>query len=128
MSENSVVFDHIEVHVKDIPTYCEFLLKLFKGAGKYKVISDSGTSMFVTEGINIEVKKRKEGTLPMSSGFCNPCLRMENAKEFIEKTLELKITNRVTNLDGEVFFFTDHEGVTWHIKNYSKKDRFICFG
>ena len=58
MEKRSVFFDHIEVHVKNVPAYCKFLSVMFNG-GRYKVISDSGTSMFVSDdGINIEVKKK----------------------------------------------------------------------
>lgn len=122
---NPVFFDHIEVHVEDIAQYCTFLVKLFQG-GRYKVITESGTSMFVSnDGINIEIKKKKTQDLSASSGFCNPCIRMENAKSFIESTLQLSITNTVTNPDGNVYFFTDHEGITWHIKDYVFRDSFI---
>ena len=75
-------FDHIEVHVSDIKKYCEFLTSLFE-CGSYKVISQSGTSMFTSpEGINIEVKKKKNDQAPVVSGFCNPCLRRPDPKAF----------------------------------------------
>jgi len=120
-----VFFDHIEVHVRDVPRYCEFLLKVFQG-GRYKVISDTGTSMFVSgDGLCIEVKKRLGDQPPASSGFCNPCLRMQGAKDFIEKSLRLPITKTVENPDGKVFFFQDHEGVAWHVKDYLARDRFV---
>ena len=77
---NPVFFDHIEVHVEDIPKYCAFLVKIFQG-GRHKVISKSGTSMFASnDGIHIEIKKKKINDMPIPVGFCNPCLRMENAK------------------------------------------------
>lgn len=121
---NPVFFDHIEVHVNNIPAYCEFLKKIFQG-GRYKVISETGTSMFVSnDGINFEVKKRKVSDEPVFSGFCKPCLRMENAREFIENELGLTITESVTNPDGFCFFFKDHEGVTWHIKDYLIRDKY----
>ena len=120
-----VFFDHIEAHVQDVPRYCEFLLKLFQ-SGRYKVISDTGTSMFVSnEGLCIEIKKRKDDQPPLPSGFCNPCLRMNGAKDFIQKSLRLPITKIVENPDGSVFFFQDHEGVTWHIKDYLARDKFV---
>ena len=54
---NPVFLDHIEAHVEDIAKYCKFLVKIFQG-GRYKIISDTGVSMFVSNvGINIEVKK-----------------------------------------------------------------------
>jgi predicted enzyme related to lactoylglutathione lyase len=121
----SIFFDHIEVHVKDIPKYCRFLKKVF-GAGRYKVIAPNGTSMFKTkEGLNIEIKKQDGKNKAASAGFCNPGLRMKGAKEFIEKTLKLKITKASDNPDGKCYFFKDHEGVTWHIKDYLVKDKFI---
>jgi hypothetical protein len=121
----SVFFDHIEVHVDDIPRYCEFLYKMFHG-GRYKVISNSGTSMFVSnDGINIELKKRKEGVKPSGAGFCNPCLRMENAKDFIENELGFVITLTTNNPDGNCYFFDDHESITWHIKEYLIRDLYI---
>jgi hypothetical protein len=122
---SAVFFDHIEVHVNDIPAYCEFLKKIFQG-GRYKVISETGTSMFVSnDGINFEVKKRKTAEEPIFAGFCKPCLRMENARAFIENELELKINDVVNNPDGLCFFFTDREGITWHIKDYLIRDKYI---
>jgi hypothetical protein len=112
----AVRFDHIEVHVSDIAKYCDFLNKLFEG-GSSKVISESGTSMYSSpDGINIEVKKRKVVPLPKMSGFCNPCLRRPNPKEFITE-LGFVIDKELSAPFGMVYFFTDHEGVTWHIKD-----------
>lgn len=120
----AVFFDHIEVHVENIAAYCAFLVKIFQG-GRYHVITDSGISMFASnEGINIEIKKRSINTPPAASGFCNPCLRMENAKEFIENELALTIERTIGSADGNCYFFTDHEGIAWHIKDYLKKDRY----
>jgi hypothetical protein len=122
---NPVFFDHIEAHVKNVPRYCRFLVKLFKG-GRYKVISDTGTAMFVSnDGINIEIKKKKNDNPPIASGFCNPCLRMTNARRFIEKALKLDISNTIKNPDGDCYFFVDHEGITWHIKNHLILDKYI---
>ena len=122
---NPVFFDHMEIHVENISKYCTFLVELFQG-GRYKVISDSGTSMFVSnDGINIEIKKKKTNDMPTPAGLCNPCLRMENAKNFIENTLHFTITKTVTNPDGYCYFFIDHEGITWHIKDYLVRDTFI---
>jgi len=120
-----VFFDHIEAHVEDVPRYCEFLVKLFQG-GRYKIISDSGTSMFASnDGVNIEIKEKKIDEKPHAAGFCNPCLRMEKAKDFIEKELKLKIEQSIKNPDGFCYFFKDHEGITWHIKEYLVRDIFI---
>jgi hypothetical protein len=118
-------FDHFEIHVVDVPRYCAFLAKAFQG-GRHKVISESGTAMFISpEGLCIEVKRRKEPRPPAPSGLCNPCLRMKGAKAFIEKTLGFSVDQTVKNPDGEVYFFVDHEGVTWHMKDYDHKDRFV---
>lgn len=122
---NAVFFDHIEVHVENIPEYCAFLQKIFQG-GRYKVISETGTSMFVSnDGINFEVKKKKTDASTVFAGFCKPCLRMENAKHFIENELQLKIENTVDNPDGHCYFFVDHEGITWHVKDYLVRDKYI---
>lgn len=118
-------FDHFEIHVEDVPRYCAFLAKVFRG-GRHKVISESGTSMFISpEGLCIEVKRREETRPPAPSGLCNPCLRMKGAKDFIEKTLGFPVAKTARNPDGEVHFFADHEGVTWHIKDYDHKDAFV---
>ena len=122
---NTVFFDHIEVHVNNIPEYCVFLKKIFQG-GRYKVISETGTSMFISnDGINIEVKKNKTSNKTVFAGFCKPCLRMKNAKHFIENELQLKIDNIVSNPDGNCYFFVDHEGITWHVKDYLSRDKYI---
>lgn len=124
---NAVFFDHIEVHVENIPEYCAFLKKIFQG-GRYKVISQTGTSMFVSnDGICFEIKKKRTSDVPVFAGFCKPCLRMENAKEFIEKKLSLKIDDTVANPDGNCYFFVDHEGITWHIKDYLVRDKYISW-
>lgn len=121
----TVFFDHIEVHVDNILEYCEFLKKIFQG-GRYKVISETGTSMFVSnDGLNIEVKKKKTSNKTVFAGFCKPCLRMEGAKDFIENELCLTIENTVVNPDGNCYFFSDHEGITWHVKDYLLRDKYI---
>lgn len=110
------VFDHIEVHVSDVKKYCDFLTAIFEG-GSYKVISQSGTSMFISpEGVHIEVKKNKIDQVPTMSGFCNPCLRRPDPKALILK-LGLKVDAIQDASFGKVYFFKDHEGVTWHIKD-----------
>jgi len=109
-------FDHIEVHVSDIQKYCAFLQKVFEG-GTFDVISSSGTSMFTSpDGLNIEVKKKKKPETPQEIGFCNPCIRRLNAKEFVGQ-LGLEIERELEAPFGMVYFFKDHEGVLWHIKN-----------
>ncbi len=125
MENSPVLFDHIEVHVEDISGYCRFLEKLFRG-GRYKVISETGTSMFISnDGLNIEIKKKKERLLPVIAGFCNPCVRVQNAKDFIENVLKLKIVKSIQNPDGYCYFFVDHEGVQWHAKDYMVRDKSI---
>lgn len=109
-------FDHVEVHVADIKRYCDFLTALFEG-GTYEVISQSGTSMFTSPGgIHIEVKKKKIDHPPEMSGFCNPCLRRPDPKALILQ-LGLKIESELDASLGKVYFFKDHEGVTWHMKD-----------
>jgi hypothetical protein len=50
---------------------------------------------------------------------------MVGAREHIERDLGLTVDEVVTNPEGEVFFFTDHEGIQWHIKDYVHRDRYI---
>jgi hypothetical protein len=109
-------FDHIEVHVLEVKRYCDFLTKLFEG-GSCEVISQSGTTMFTSrDGIHIEVKKRKVDQAPEMSGFCNPCLRRPDPKAFI-LGLGLNIELEQDAPYGKVYFFKDHEGVSWHMKD-----------
>ena len=120
-----IYFDHLEAHVSDIKKYCEFLTKLFRG-GRYKEISSSGTAMFITpDSVNFEIKKKKSNEAPINSGICGPCIRMENPLDHIENVLGLKIDMSATTPEGNVHFFTDHEGITWHVKDYIHKDQFI---
>jgi len=110
------VFDHIEVHVSEVKKYCDFLTAIFEG-GSYEVISKSGTSMFTSPaGIHIEIKKKKNNQVPEMSGFCNPCLRRPDPQQLILR-LGLKIKSIQDAPFGKVYFFKDHEGVTWHIKD-----------
>jgi hypothetical protein len=109
-------FDHIEVHVADIPRYCRFLSEAFEG-GSYEVISKSGTSMFTSpDGMRIEVKLRQPDTPPVASGFCNPCLRRIDPHELIAR-LGLRVDHEVETDVGKVVFFKDHESVMWHVKD-----------
>jgi hypothetical protein len=120
-------FDHIEAHVADVPGYCAFLVEVF-GGGRHKVISENGTTMFISpDGLCIEVKRREVSASPVASGICNPCLRREGAKGFIEQKLGLRIEKAVENPSGKVYFFTDHEGILWHMKDYSQKDEYTCW-
>jgi len=125
MMAKPVFFDHIEVHVNDISKYSNFLKKIF-GSGRCKVIAPDGTSMFKTkDGLNIEIKKICGKGRVTSAGFCNPGLRMKGAKNFIEKTLKCKVSKITDNPDGKCYFLKDHEGITWHIKDYLVKDKFV---
>jgi len=109
-------FDHIETHVSDIKRYCEFLVAIFEG-GTYKVISPSGTSMYTSpDQVNIEVKKKSIDGFPTQSGFCNPCLRRPEPRSLLSE-LNLEIESEQDSISGKVYFFKDHEGVTWHIKD-----------
>lgn len=121
----AVKLDHIEVHVEDIEAYGLFLQTLFAG-GRFRQISDSGTSMFIApDGTCVEVKRRKIDEPPHRSGFCLPCLRMDGARSHIEDTLGLEIGDIVENPEGQVYFFADSEGVEWHIKDYTHADRYV---
>jgi hypothetical protein len=109
-------FDHVEAHVADIQRYCRFLQGVFEG-GDYEVISQSGTSMFTApDGVRIEVKKKKDDDMPAMSGFCNPCLRRLDPPALISQ-LGMEIESVRETDQGPVYFFRDHEGVTWHIKD-----------
>ena len=77
------------------------------------------------DGINIEIKKKKTDDFQVQAGFCNPCLRMEKAKDFIETEFRFKINKTMKNPDGNCYFFVDHENITWHIKEYLIEDKFI---
>jgi hypothetical protein len=109
-------FDHIEVHVNDIPRYCLFLQAIFEG-GSFEVISPTGTSMFTaSDEVKIEVKRKKGDGQPAMNGFCNPCLRRLDPPALISR-LGLTIESVRESSQGPVYFFQDHEGVTWHIKD-----------
>lgn len=109
-------FDHIEAHVKDVASYCDFLRKLFEG-GSHQVIADDGTAMFTShDGLRIEVKHRNGKTDPVMSGICNPCLRRKQPEELLAK-LGLAIDSVGKSAEGKVLFFTDKEGIVWHIKD-----------
>ncbi len=114
-------FDHIEVFVNNIKDYIDFLKKLFEG-GEIKKLSENGTSMFKSpEGLFIELKNKEIASKPILSGFCQPCLRKLNAKEFIDKN-NLEIVSEVESTNGKIYFFKDHEGIIWHLKDYEDRD------
>lgn len=126
MSSSSVFFDHIEVHVRDVPEYGSFLLALFRG-GRFRQISDSGTSMFITpDGVNVEVKTAEWSEPPGSLGFRLPCIRLENARAHVE-ALGLEVVREISNPEGSVVFFRDGEGIEWHAKSYVHRDRYISW-
>lgn len=121
-----ILFDHIEVHVSEPENYCKFLTTLFNG-GRYSKISENGTFMFQTQDqLHLEIKKLKDDkvVIKVNRGFCMPCLRMENAFDHLSN-LKLKITKELSNPDGPCYFFTDIEGIDWHIKSYIKQDCYI---
>jgi hypothetical protein len=121
-----ILFDHIEVHVSNPENYCKFLISLFKG-GRFSKISENGTFMFQTQDqIHLEIKQSTNSTIKLSGskGFCMPCLRMENAYNHLSN-LSLKITKELSNPDGPCYFFTDNEGIEWHIKSYIIQDCYI---
>ena len=121
---NPVFWDHIEIHVDDIPAYGAFLQRLF-GGGRFKQISDSGTSMYLTDqGQAFELKARAAGVPATRSGFCLPCIRTQDARQHLER-LGLSIDHTTMNPDGEVLFFTDHEGIQWHVKSYQRRDDYV---
>ena len=121
-----ILFDHIEVHVSDTENYCKFLCNLF-GGGRYKRISENGTYMFLSnDQFHIEIKKSHNliPTIESSIGFCMPCLRMPNALKHLNN-LNLIISKELQNPDGPCYFFTDIEGINWHIKSYEILDCYI---
>jgi len=114
-------FDHIEVHVKDIQKYIEFLKIIFEG-GESKKLSDEGTSMFKSpEGLFIEIKKINSNNVPQLAGFCQLCLRKTSAKQFIEDN-NLELVSEAESPNGKIYFFKDHEGIIWHLKDYQDRD------
>ncbi len=120
-----VFFDHIEVYVKDIPAYGEFLKKVFQG-GRFRIVGKTGTGMFLCEGSPaIEVKQKMDDQKPVCAGFSLPCLRVEGAKDFIENDLNGKVTKTAETDLGTVYFFTDYEGITWHFKDYLSRDKML---
>jgi len=119
-----VIFDHIEIHVADIPRYCEFLTALF-GGGRYRRINDAGFHMYLTpEGQAFELKPKATDLPAARSGFCLPCIRTSDARAHLER-LGLAIDESAALPDGSVHFFTDHEGIQWHVKEYDHADGYV---
>jgi hypothetical protein len=124
-----IQFDHIEVHVRDSKKYAGFLQTIF-GNGRYQRISDNETYMFVSaDQIHIEIKQKPDYNRPFDVqsdvGFCLPCLRMKGALEHLNAIPGVTITHQVQNPDGPCYFFTDHEGITWHFKDYDVQDIYV---
>jgi hypothetical protein len=123
-----IQFDHIEVHVTNPLTYSKFLKKIF-GGGRYKKISDNGTYMFLSNDLfHIEVKKANNSSIVneiSNVGFQFPCLRMKGALDHLNNISELKIDYNIENPDGACYFFTDYEGIKWHIKDYEILDKYV---
>lgn len=124
-----ILFDHIEVHVKNSERYIRFLQVLFK-YGRYKKISENNTYMFLgSSDIHIEVKEsvnyNKQFNLSDGIGFCMPCLRMKGAENHLKNIDQLHIDSEIQNPDGKCYFFTDYEGVKWHFKDYDIQDEYI---
>lgn len=126
-----IYFDHIEVHVKNALEYSKFLVILFKN-GRYKKIADDNTYMFISHDlIRIEIKESNNFNLNSKmknhKGFCMPCLRTENAKEHLDLIEGVSILKTLDNPDGKVYFFSDYEGIVWHIKDYQLLDKYVNF-
>jgi hypothetical protein len=124
-----IIFDHIEVHVKDAKKYAIFLQQLFIN-GRFKKISDNNTYMFLgSSDIHIEIKEsvnyQKTFDINNGVGFCMPCLRMSGAQAHLNKIVNIKIDNEIQNPDGKCIFFTDYEGINWHFKDYDIEDIYI---
>lgn len=124
-----ILFDHIEVHVKDSKKYAIFLNQLFK-YGRFKKISENNTYMFIgSSDIHIEIKENSNFTKPFNLengiGFCMPCLRMKGAEEHLKSLQNIEIDNAINNPDGKCFFFTDYEGIKWHFKDYDIQDEYV---
>lgn len=122
-------FDHFEIHVKNSTLYIQYLHKLFKG-GRSKRISENNTYMFLSPDlIRFEIKENINFSInfdiSINIGLCLPCLRMKDAKLHLESIKEINIKKIVTNPDGLCYFFTDHEAIDWHIKDYEILDLYV---
>lgn len=120
MSEG-VQLDHLEIHVRDVPRYCDFLVALFRG-GAWRVLDAGGVAMYRTpDGAFFELKPRAVDGPPARSGVCLPCLRMPDPLDHLA-ALGLTVVETAENASGRIHFFTDHEGVEWHVKDYPRPD------
>ena len=72
-------------------------------------------------GLFIELKTKDTKADPILSGFCQPCLRKRNAKEFIDEN-SLEIVSEAESPNGKIYFFKYHEGIIWHLKDYENRD------
>jgi len=119
------------VHVGNASKYAKFLVEIFN-EGRFKKISEDNTYMFISpDMIRIEIKESPKYNLNSNlddhKGFCMPCLRMDNAKKHISNIEGIKIFSERRNPDGPCYFFTDYEGIVWHIKDYQILDKYVNF-
>jgi hypothetical protein len=121
-SPSPVELDHLEIHVRDLPAYREFLVALFRG-GDYRVLTDDGITMYRAPGGQcFELKPRAEGAVaPDRSGVCLPCIRMADPMPHL-RDLGVTPHETVENERGHIHFFRDAEGVEWHVKDYPRPD------
>lgn len=118
---DAIVLDHLEIHVRDIPRYADFLTRLFRG-GEARVLNSAGVSMYRTpEGRFFELKPRSTEAAPDRSGVCLPCIRMADPLPHLAH-LGLEVHETATNERGSIHFFVDHEGIEWHAKDYPRPD------
>ncbi len=124
-----IKFDHIEVHVTDAKKYCSFLKKIF-GSGRFKKIAPNNIYMFISaDNFHIEIKEinnfNNKFDIKNDIGFCLPCLRFKGALKHLSKIKGIKLSNKLKNPDGYVYFFKDYEGIDWHIKDYDVLDKYV---
>ena len=114
--DRAVRLDHVEIHIDDPSSYCVFLEKLFRGGGSRR-LDDQGTRLFVAPGgERFEIKRREPGVAPVRSGVCMPCLRTPDPRALING-LGLSVDVEGRSPEGDVLFFTDPQGVQWHVKS-----------
>ena len=117
MTDDSAVrIDHVEIHIDDPDAYCLFLERLFRGGGS-RTLDEDGTRLFVAPGgERFEIKRRDPGITPVRSGVCMPCLRTGDPRGLVH-ALGLSIDLEGRSPEGDVLFFTDPQGVQWHVKS-----------
>lgn len=116
MTDDTVHLDHVEIHVDDPASYCVFLARLFRG-GRHGALDPGGTRLFVTPGGDrFEVKRREPGATPVRAGVCMPCVRTADPRRLVEE-LGRTVDFTGESPEGEVVFFTDPQGVQWHVKS-----------